>query len=143
MALVISLRQGDDLYVGDRRLVVNHIHSPYRFNVRREDGHVFTLNTEDWDEVFQDVFVQAGIPRKSPNIRNVALVIDAPGEVVLRGGLYRREVEGNCETCKGTRKLSHTSTCSKCNGAGCSSCVKGQVVIHFVCPDCPSKRSDS
>lgn len=92
MALVLSMRRGDDVYVGDRRFVVSAIENPYKFSLTSDDGNTLTIDYVRWVPLpgFKDVYVIAGTPKSQYMPRAVSLVIDAPQVEVLRGPVYRQ-----------------------------------------------------
>lgn len=139
MALVLSMRAGHDFYVGDRRVVVSWIDSPFRFGLKLDDGGHISLTDDKWETVFPGVRMQAGIPRNQDATNLVRVVIDAPDIPIVRGSLYRKpsEATGECETCHGKGTLKSKAPCAACGGHGCSSCQgTGQVTSTFKCPDC-------
>ncbi len=87
MALILSMRNGDDFYLGDRRVVVSEITGPRQFTVTTEDGVAHGIVADRMAEIFPDVFVGCG---KSGTYIQVRVAIDAPREVtILRGTKYR------------------------------------------------------
>ena len=139
MALALSMRVGHDLYIGDHKLVIDWIESPFRFGVSLGDGRKAVLNQDSWTEIYPGVTAQAGVPRNQNSQKIVSLVVTAPGIKITRGSLMRR---GNgdpdsCLTCKGTKELFDKVACSKCLGFGCDVCKQsGYVGTAFKCPDC-------
>lgn len=137
MALVLSLRVGHDFYVDNKRVVVAWIDSPYRFGIKKDNGVVITLTEDQWQQVFDGVRMQAGIPRNPDSASLVRVVIDAPGIDVVRGDLYRKKGSQSCSTCQGTKVLKDRVPCQSCSGFGCSKCGgSGFVASDFKCPDC-------
>ncbi len=90
MPLVLSLRVGQDFYVGDEQVVVHKVHDPRRFELRVAcTDRVFGISDKEAVEIFDDVFVSAG-DRPQNGLARVA--IDAPREIeILRGERYRGE----------------------------------------------------
>ena len=138
MALVLSMRVGHDLFVGDSRVVVSWVESPYKFGLKKEDGSTLVVTDNEWTPLLAGVKVQAGTPRNQESSKIVRLSIDAPGVRVMRGPLYRKmNSEKVCETCKGRKELTSAVECDKCQGHGCPSCKgTGKVKLSFKCPDC-------
>jgi sRNA-binding carbon storage regulator CsrA len=90
MALIISLKRGEDLYVEDDRLVVTEIREDGSCLVSTDKGD-FEVVDDQMVEVFPDVFVSAG---NRAHIYTVRLAVDAPREkVILRGTKYRERLE--------------------------------------------------
>lgn len=86
MSLVLSLRAGQDFYVGDTQVVVHEVLNEHHFKVRIGDK---TLDVTDAEsvEALPDVFMSAG-DRPQHGLARVA--IDAPQEIlILRGDRYR------------------------------------------------------
>lgn len=139
MALVLSLRIGQDFYVGDSRVVVSWIDSPFRFGLKVGDEGSKVVTDADWITLMPGVRVMAGIPKSQYQQSIVAVAIDAPGKEVLRGALYHRKKE-SCETCLGVGELKTKEVCQGCGGFGCKQCGgSGAVLTSFVCPDCGGK----
>jgi hypothetical protein len=92
MPLVLSLRQGQDFYVGKERFVVDHIHNDTMFRLRHvESARKFEVSDTQSTKILDDVFVSAGA-RQQPML--VRLAIEAPANVlVLRGDRYRNPPE--------------------------------------------------
>lgn len=147
MALVLTLREGHDFYVGHNRVVVQKPISAMEFPLLLHDGSQVMVNGDGWTEIEKGVRVQAGIPRDLLG-SIVRLIIDAPGVKILRGDLYhdrrktapapkpKYQTKDVCTTCKGRRYLVADSICPICKGHGCSNCNKGKVTHKFACPDC-------
>lgn len=156
MALILSLRQGHDFYVEDERVVVSHIFTTTQFNLMTDDGEVHLVTEDTWAHILPNARAQAGIPREQDGAI-VRVAIEAPGQRVTRGELYRAangqhklsrndaRLHGGkpmappakaCEACKGSGVLSTTYGCTVCGGHGCSTCTKGVVRAEFSCPEC-------
>lgn len=89
MPLVLSLKEGDDFWVGDRQLTVDQIESGSKFSLRL-DGSDRPKEITDAKarEVLPDVFVSAGGFYKYGMIR---VVIEAPRSIeILRGDRHRQ-----------------------------------------------------
>lgn len=88
MALVLSLRQGEDFYVEDERFIVVEIFGPSRFQLKdAETGSIHEVTDEERVEILDDVFVSAG-DRTQMGVARIA--IEAPREImILRGEKYR------------------------------------------------------
>jgi sRNA-binding carbon storage regulator CsrA len=88
--LALSIRRGQDVFVGDVRVVVTGIESRHRFTVRVGDvDHVIT--DERATEVLPDVFISAGDRVHEGMAR---MVFDVPDNVVILRGERYREVRG-------------------------------------------------
>lgn len=154
MALTLTLREGHDFFVGDRRFVISEVMTPLNFVVSDEDERRFMLDPDDWADVGPNVRLSSGIPRKQDG-KIVRVMIEAPGRKVLRGDLYRdslrhpiptpsptsdsapQPVSGACLSCQGRGVLTQTIACQQCGGHGCVKCGQtGSLLDTFQCPDC-------
>lgn len=91
MPLVLSLKEGQDFFVGDEQFTVAKVHAENDFEVRRErDQKMFKVSDDKASEVLDDVMVSAGLPELMARV-----VIDADQEtLVLRGDKYRNGPKG-------------------------------------------------
>lgn len=90
MALILSAREGESVYIGDVRLVVIDILSADRFKVLVEGplDTVHEIRHTERVEVLPEVFLSAGNTGSSEAVK---LVFEAPKDrVILRERLYRR-----------------------------------------------------
>jgi Carbon storage regulator (could also regulate swarming and quorum sensing) len=86
MSLVLSLKQGDDFWVGNRQVVVSRIQDAKKFWLSI-DGKEFEIVDTHATEILPDVFVASGDFFKYGMVR---VAIDAPREIeILRGDRYR------------------------------------------------------
>ena len=87
MPLVLSLREGQDFFVGDEEFVVDKVVKETDFTlIRVRDKKRFTISETEASEVLTDVFVSAG--EAVPTAR---IAIDAhPSITILRGEKYRK-----------------------------------------------------
>lgn len=97
MPLVLSLKEGDDLYVRDQQFVLSHIYDGTSFTLEKvqKDGTrvPFEITEKESVEVFDDVFVSAGDLLQNGIVR---VVLDAPRSVlILRGDKYRGSAHEN------------------------------------------------
>lgn len=136
MALILSLKEGDDFYVGDDQLIVSSVSNNGTCTIHRGQGvGGYTIGT-DWKAVAQGVRLSATLASKDL-VGSIRVRIDAPGKPIVRGPSYRRAKKGpDCKSCGGAGKLFQKLKCPSCNGFGCSSCVGGFIKESFVCPDC-------
>ena len=88
MPLVLSLKEGQDFYVGDERFVVEDVYSEMHFRVREVGtGKIFEITDLGATEIMPDVFVSAG---ERPQALLARVTIEAPPSVlVLRGDKFR------------------------------------------------------
>lgn len=93
MALVLSLKEGQDFYVGDEQFVVDRVDGESQFTlIRTEDGRRFAITDEASSEVAEDVFVSAG--DRSPALL-ARVSIEAPPDIlILRGDKRRQQMQG-------------------------------------------------
>lgn len=98
MSLVLSLKEGQDFYVGEERFVVAQILGEMRFtlqhSIERTIGRVKLLRRRVYEvsddhsiEVLPDVYVAAGDNQPSGRVR---VAIDAPKEVLILRGEKKR-----------------------------------------------------
>jgi hypothetical protein len=90
VALVLTLRQGEDFFIAKERLVVESIVSETEFFVvRMLDGARFQVVDTRSTEIFKGVSLSAGA-RGQLDLARVA--IEAPRAVrIMRGDNYRKE----------------------------------------------------
>jgi len=90
MTLALSLRPGQDFYVGDEQFVIESLKGRHTFEVRAvTTGKVHLITEERAIEVLADVFLSSGGQAKAGLAR---IAIEAPPEVlILRGNRYRGE----------------------------------------------------
>ena len=90
MPLVLSMKSGQDFYVGDQQVVIEKVRRDYTFDIIvTETGKRHTVTETEAVEVLDDVFVSAG-DRPMAGLARVA--IEAPPDVlILRGERYRNE----------------------------------------------------
>jgi len=88
MALVLSLREGQDFYLDDAQVLVTRVDGLMHFQLMlAASGLSFTITDAESAEVLPDVFVSAG-DRPQRGIARVA--IDAPREIrITRGDRWR------------------------------------------------------
>lgn len=89
MPLVLSMKPGDDFFVGSERVVVEEVRGECEFTLRTADGRAHEISDKRGTEVLPGVMVSAG-NRAHAGLARVA--IDAPQEVpIMRGQRYREE----------------------------------------------------
>lgn len=88
MALVLSLKAGEDFYVEDVRFLVTEVLPGAGFRIRREGtGRTFEVDADSATEILDDVFVSSG---DRNNRAAASVAIDAPrSRRILRGEKYR------------------------------------------------------
>lgn len=87
MALVISMKEGDDVFVGAACVQLTRILAPNRFRMTSADRE-FEVGEEVAVEVLPNVFVSAGHNAHRDMAR---VAIEAPqDQLILRGDAYRR-----------------------------------------------------
>lgn len=89
------MREGDDFFLNDDRVVMSHLVNGQQFSLmvyrggRELDGIAFHVRTDRWTALNAGVHVQAG-DSQSVNSRIAKVRIDAPKDVVvMRGAKYR------------------------------------------------------
>ena len=92
MALVLSLREGQDFYLDDQRVLVTRVDGLMNFELTvARTGKKFAITDAEAAEVLPNVFVSAG-DRPQRGLARVA--IDAPREVrITRGDKWREHRE--------------------------------------------------
>ena len=92
MPLVLSLRAGQDFYLGDDQVVVAAVQRHSRFELLlTKTGKRFAISQEKATEIVEDVFISAG---DKPQAGLARIAIEAPREIIiLRGDRYRDERE--------------------------------------------------
>ena len=86
MPLVLSFKEDDEFYVGDKVFFVTEIAGPARFVIEDEFGRRWDVTDERAVEIAPDVMASVG---KNGSNHLARLVIDAPRSVpILRGELY-------------------------------------------------------
>lgn len=87
MALVLSLKYGEDFFVGDRRVTILQGNSYRKVAVETDEGHKFQLESERMQEIFDGVMVSVS-PEANGGMARV--IVEAPRTVpILRGDKYR------------------------------------------------------
>jgi hypothetical protein len=97
MALVLTLRTGQDFFVGEVCFVVEEVLSPVRFRLHEfPSGHggltqprSFEITDARATEIMPDVLVAAGCNAPKASAR---IVIEAPPEVLILRGATKRKL---------------------------------------------------
>lgn len=91
MALVLTMRRGFAVTVGEEVFTLVYVRDYAHFTVLREsDGEEFTINDMAWEEVAKDVFFMAGVPNYEGKV--IRLMIEAPQSVlIVRGDKFYKE----------------------------------------------------
>lgn len=88
MALILSLRTGEDFYVDEHRVRVREVHSNRHFVLETQDDTHWEIVQDRMSEILPQVFVSSGL---SKNLDVARVVVDAPREIqILRGVAKRR-----------------------------------------------------
>lgn len=145
MALTLTLREGHDFYVEHKRFLIVDVLTPMVFAVEDDHGLRHSVNSEDWVSIGAGVSLCSGIPRKQEG-RVVRLMVEAPGQRVLRGDLYREKMKASMPTPSPLGKNEPQGlpgACSTCHGTGLLRQQVWrdgkQVQDTFPCPDCEEK----
>lgn len=86
MPLVLTLKKGDDFFVGDRRFLLT--------SITRDDvvldvsGYGEVTVGANWDDAVEGIHLAVN-KIGSRELSTAKLAIDAPGHKILRGKLYR------------------------------------------------------
>lgn len=91
MPLILSVTEGDDIYIDDDRVLVSRIIGETEVEIE-VDGGPMSLFDDKATEVFPDVLISMGLLANNP--RFVRLIITAPREkIILRGEKYREKID--------------------------------------------------
>lgn len=108
MGLVLSVRKGDDFFVGEDQIVVTNVRKNDRVVDLRvtRTGKAFTVTDEESVEVLPNVMLCAGQPSA---IGFGRVIIDAPRSLtILRGTVKRGEPKhGEAELVEDRREKRH------------------------------------
>lgn len=86
MALVLTLKEEQDFFVGNERFVVDAVNGENDFVLRNAQGKTFSISDRKSTEVLPGVMISAGSTAPTAHV-----AIEAPQEIkVLRGDKYRR-----------------------------------------------------
>lgn len=92
MALVLSLKNGDDFWVDGRKIVVSKVIDENQLELTDDAGTPHKITDSEMTEIMPDVFVSAASYFKLGAVR---IALDAPREIeILRGDRYRAKYEG-------------------------------------------------
>lgn len=87
MALVLSLKVGDVLSVGDHKISVTAIKGG-KFTVSLQ-GKETLVGSDVWEELTAGVFLQVALHRPHRGNNQIRVAINAPGLHILRGQLAK------------------------------------------------------
>ncbi|MCO5157855.1 MAG: carbon storage regulator [Aquamicrobium sp.] len=83
MALVLSLKSGDDVFIGGQCFSVGKIDTENDFSLIGPGGKIHRITDAESEEVMAEVYISAG---SNPPIGTVRVAIEAPKDVlILRG----------------------------------------------------------
>lgn len=89
MPLVLSLKQGQDVYVGDEQVQIEKIIGPTSA-VLSHNGKYYSVDSAKWMEL--DVGCRVRASSNTPRTANVVRIqFDSPNARVLRGNSYRNQ----------------------------------------------------
>lgn len=89
MALVLSLKSGDDVFIGGQCFSIGKIAAENDFAMIGPGGKVHRITDAESEEVMDEVYVSAG---SHPPLGTVRVAIEAPKDVlILRGDRVRSE----------------------------------------------------
>lgn len=90
MALTLSIWEGDDFYVDDRRVVLKLAMSSKHVVLETDDGQEHDVVFDRMAEIMPDVLV--GLGKQTDNRGLMRILIRAPQDmVIMRGELYREQ----------------------------------------------------
>lgn len=93
MAISLTLRLYDDVYVGRNQVILKDIQSPTQA-VLTFDGTEIVVGPETWVDMMQGCQVRLGKPRDhwtADTRKEVRIQFEAPEYLVLRGSSYRNK----------------------------------------------------
>jgi sRNA-binding carbon storage regulator CsrA len=94
MALILAVRNGESVFIGDTKVTLIDVFHAQHFKVR-VDGpldYVFDIRASERVEILPDVFLSAG---NTGTTDEVKFVLEAPRDkVILRERLYRKTRTG-------------------------------------------------
>lgn len=89
MALVLSLKNGDDFWVAGRKVVVSEVVNANLLELTDDEGKQHRITDTEMTEIMPDVFVSAAGYFKFGAVR---IALDAPRTIeIMRGDRYREE----------------------------------------------------
>jgi hypothetical protein len=88
MPLTLTLREGDDVYVGTRQVFMRQVVNTKETTIQADTGW-FTIDAEKWMELFPGCKVRGAPLRNKPHTSR--LQFDAPEFKILRGTSYRNK----------------------------------------------------
>lgn len=95
MAIALTLRQHQDVYVGDSQVILKHIESQ-NFAVLQFQGDSYEVSPLEWVSLRSGCQVRIGAPRENWPGRyrhEIRIQFEAPDFLVLRGSSYRNKRE--------------------------------------------------
>lgn len=90
MALVFSLKEGQDFFVGEARFVIAKIDGASKFDIEGQ-GCLFHITDTHATEIMPQVMVSAG--DDTPTAASVRVVVSAPRRITVLRGDRRRASE--------------------------------------------------
>lgn len=142
MALILSLRQGNDFYVGERQFVCSHVGQEtddaqgyYCKFTLSEGAKKWPIEIGEWADLGDGISISVGVRRRMKG-RLASVMIRTDGSKVQRGDLYRKELDSSCTLCNGTKKIVVREICQQCHGFGCHACKGGSLNVVSTCPEC-------
>jgi sRNA-binding carbon storage regulator CsrA len=95
MALILGLKKGCSMYIGDTRVTLHTIIGPEAFRIQvfqnKKKPHYLPITGEESTEILPSVFVSAG----NGDLETARVVVDAPRSItILREGPYKRHING-------------------------------------------------
>lgn len=89
MALVLSLKNGDDFWVAGRKVVVSNVVNANLLELTDDAGDKHKITDAEMTEIMPDVFVSAAGYFKFGAVR---IALDAPRTIqIMRGDRYRAQ----------------------------------------------------
>lgn len=98
MSLVLSLKDGEDVFIGSRRFVIDGVLNAFSYTLKDTvTGKTHHITDKEVVEVLEGVSISAGDRQQQVGV--VRLTIDAPRDVViLRGERKRQQEAEKCQT---------------------------------------------
>ena len=100
MALVLGVREGESVFIDDRKITLQKILTPVRYKVLVEGGPhqfdaIYEITAKERVEILPDVYLSAGV---DASMDHAKLAFDAPrNRVILRQRLYEQKQGAKAE----------------------------------------------
>lgn len=96
MSVTITVKLGDDFFIGDHRYILQEITQTkggYTAEIVGDDLWGYTVSIDEWVDILKGVQFKLSTKRPS-HFSEAKIMIEAPAYKVLRGVLYRQGDKG-------------------------------------------------